>query len=130
MKYSKSKVRELLDNGTHILRIENNEEFKSFALSLYSGICSDYNMFAYDQWYLGCNKIQLFTNGSEVILFSEIEEEVIWNGNDMQFRLGGVDWTDCGDDFNVEYRMKPKKSDNELELERLAEELGYNLTKK
>jgi hypothetical protein len=128
MKYSKREVRELLDKGTHVLKIEHTDEFKVFVLDLYTGIDSNYNMFHYDDWYLGCNKFQLFTNGSEVILFSEIEkEEGVWNGNDMQFFMNGK-WSNCGS--STKYRFKPKKSDKELELERLAEELGYNLTKK
>lgn len=138
MKYSKREVRELLDKGTHVLKIEHTDEFTELVKELYPK----------DNW-LYTNPITLvegyylvtsgnsnerwhwtdFELGSTVILLSEIEK-VIWNGNDMQFRLGREDWVDCGADFNIEYRMKPKKSDGELLLETLAEELGYNLTKK
>jgi hypothetical protein len=131
MKYSKREVRELLDKGTHVLKIEHTDEFKVFVLDLYTGIDSNYNMFHYDDWYLGCNKFQLFTNGSEVILFSEIEkEEGIWNSEDMQYMDAVGNWIDIDKHFSIKYRLKTKKSDKELELERLAEELGYNLTKK
>jgi malate synthase len=138
MKYSKREVRELLDKGTHVLKIEHTDEFTELVKELYPK----------DKW-LYTNPITLVEGyylvtsgnsnerwhwsrlelGRTVILLSEIEK-VIWNCKDMQFRWSGVDWNDCDANSTIEYRLKPKKSDNELELERLAEELGYNLTKK
>jgi hypothetical protein len=140
MKYSKREVRELLDNGTHILKIEHTEDFTELVKELYpkdnflemnpirhaGGHYLITSITYVDEWYWTD-----FETDRTAILFSEIEkDEVVWNGNDMQFRLLGDDWADCGADFNIEYRMKPEKSHKELLLEALAEELGYNLTKK
>ena len=140
MKYSKREVRELLDKGTHVLKIAHTEEFVELLKELYpkdkwlernsinaaEGYYLISSIYGGDGWYL-----QDFELGRTVILFSEIEkDEVIWNCKDMQFRWSGVDWNDCDANSTIEYRLKPKKSNNELELERLAEELGYNLTKK
>jgi len=140
MKYSKSKVRELLDKGIHILKIEHTEEFTELVKGLYP----------YDKW-LSSNSIASvegyylvtsrnssnrwfwtdFETDRTVILFSEIEkDEVIWLGKDMQFLDWKGEWQSCASGFTTKYRLKPKKSDKELEIERLAEELGYNLTKK
>ena len=140
MKYSKREVRELLDKGTHVLKIEHTDEFTELVKELYpkdnwlerNSIkqARGYYLISpgdyVDEWYW-----EDFKTDRKVILFSEIEkDEVIWNCKDMQFRWSGVDWNDCDANSTIEYRLKPKKSDGELELERLAEELGYNLTKK
>ena len=137
MKYSKREVRELLDKGTHVLKIEHTDEFTELVKELYpkdnwlerNSIkqARGYYLISpgdyVDEWYW-----EDFKTDRKVILFSEIEkEEAVWNGKDMQFLNSGK-WHDCTSD--AKYRLKPKKSDGELELERLAEELGYNLTKK
>jgi hypothetical protein len=139
MKYSKSKVRELLDNGTHILKIEHAEGFTELVKELYpkdnflemnpirdaGGHYLITSRTYVDEWYWTD-----FETDCTVILFSEIEkDEVIWNSEDMQMRREGEQWFDCIANL-YQYRLKPKKSDSELLLETLAEELGYNLTKK
>ena len=137
MKYNKREIRELLDKGNHVLKIEHTEEFVELLKELYPKD-NWFEMYTIKQvvgYYLIPSKTCInewywtdFILRRTVILFSEIEkDEVIWNGNDMQFLNSGK-WHDCTSD--AKYRLKPKKSDGELELERLAEELGYNLTKK
>jgi hypothetical protein len=140
MKYSKREVRDLLDNKTHVLKIEYTEEFAELVKELYpkdnwfeintikqaEGCYLITSRTYIDQWYWSN-----FETERTVILFSDIEkDEVIWNCKDMQFRWSGVDWNDCDADSTIEYRLKPKKSSSELLLETLAEELGYNLIKK
>ena len=137
MKYSKREVRDLLDNKTHVLKIEFSEEFAELVKELYpkdkwlekntikqvegcylitSGTCID-------EWYWSD-----FETERTVILFSDIErEEVILKYNEIQFLSSNGNWKDLPGHYSTQYRLKPKKH---LELERLAEELGYNLIKK
>jgi len=139
MKYSKREVRELLDNGTHILKVDCTERFTELVKGLYpkdnyfemntiKNVGGCYLMtsinYRYEWYWTSLEKDRT------VILFSDIEkDEVVWLGNELQwYAEDAKKWIDAP--INTKYRLRPKKSDDELELERLAEELGYNLTKK
>ena len=137
MKYSKREIRELLDKGTHVLKIEHTEEFVELLKELYPKD-NWFEMYTIKQvvgYYLIPSKTCInewywtdFILRRTVILFSEIEkEEVIWNCKDMQFLSSNGNWKDLPGYYSTQYRLKPKKH---LEIERLAEELGYNLIKK
>lgn len=140
MKYSKTGVKELLDNNTHVLKIEHTEDFTKLVKELYpkDNWLAKHPIDYAEGYYLiksaDNNERWSWTDFETdriVILFSEIEkEEVIWLHNEMQVRFIGSEWVDCNDYSSIEYRLKPKKCNKELELEKLAEELGYELKKK
>jgi hypothetical protein len=134
MKYTKEEVKILLVKNTHVLYSDKSDELKQLLMDIFpkdkffqnGGTFDEIGLYIFfkSQWFFGLN-----ANGRIVIHLRDILEEVIWKSEDMEYLDWKGRWKDCDPSFETRYRLKPK-SDKELELERLAEELGYNLTKK
>jgi hypothetical protein len=131
MKYSKREVRDLLCKGTHVLCSDNSDGLKNILIDMFpeDRFFQNGGTFSVMDLYISFKSEWGFSSSAEgrvVIHLKDIVEEVIWLGSEVQIKLiSSDDWHNCSE-MHV-YRLKPNK---ELELEILAEELGYNLTKK
>lgn len=135
MKYTKEEVKGLLVKNTHVIYSDKSDELKELLMEIFpedkffqnGGTFDDRNLYITlgSQWFFDNNAYSRI-----VIHLRDILEEVIWHSENMEYLDWQGEWKSCAGTFKTEYRLATKKSDKELQMERLAEELGYNLTKK
>ena len=125
MIYTKEEVKSLLEKGTHVIYNDGSDGVRDLLIELYpedkyfqkgGSANSDYEYISFKkQWFF-----EYEAEGRVVIHLRDIKclELQVWNSILKE-------WVDY--DGLHKFRLKPNR---DSELERLAEELGYNLIKK